>query len=259
MIGSEGELLEADPLDAVARPAMPCDLCDLFPVGTGHGGPVEVKVALPLPPVGTYRADCDATVATRVHTTGIMAQRREFEFIMDLQAREDMDRIILQAKQMFCAEALREANWEVMRVLLDAVPRPGKRCGVGGLLELASDLCASYPYPQFPAGVALLIPYPSLAGLLASPEARVSVCGGPGAPRVFLNGVEAIAYEAPQGVAQVHGEPMPTYAMPRHGRVGLAMSKVALQVADRGSHLDFKAHCHIGAKLLSEPVLGAIA
>jgi len=71
---------------------------------------------------------------------------------------------------------------------------------------------------------------------------------------MFVNGVEAIAYGAPQDGPRTYGGPMPTYVVPRGGAIGLALSKAAFEMRDRGDRLDITAHCNMGAAVLSENV-----
>lgn len=257
--GREERIWERDPLGAFARPAMPCDLCEIFPVDTGDGCPAEVTMALPRPPFGEYHADRNAIETLPTQTVSVRAQKLTFTLTCPYGAREGIDAVARQVERAICAEALHAANLEIMRALRDALPGPHKKCGINGLLGIAADMCGPHPHPQFPMGVALLLPTSSLARLLVDPETHVSPHAGPGTQRTFVNGVEAIAYDAPQDGPRAHGEPMPTYVVPRVGAIGLALSKVAFHMTDKGDRLDFGAHCNVGAAVLSENLSSAIA
>lgn len=256
---SEERIWKQSPLGAFARPAMPCDLCEIFPVGTGDDCPAKVTMALPRPPFGKYHADRNTIETLPTQTVDVRTQKLTFTLTCPLGARGGIDTVARQVTRAVCAEALHAANLEVMRVLRDALPGPHKRCGIDDLLGLASGLHSSHPHPQFPMGVAILLPPSSLARLLADPETRVSPHAGSGTQRTFVNGVEVIAYNAPQDGSQTHSEPAPTYVVPRVGVIGLALSKVAFHMIDKGGHLDFGAHCNMGAAVLSENMSGAIA
>jgi len=251
----EERIWERDPLGAFARPATPCDLCEIFPVGTGDDCPPEVTMALLQPPFGENHEDRNTFEILPTQTTNVKVKKLTFAFTCLPLSHEGADAVSRQATRAICAEALHAANLEVMRALRDAMPGPHKQCGIDGLLGIASDLCASHPYPQLPTGTAFLLPSPSLARLLSDPETRVSLHTGAGVQRAFVNGVEAIAYDA----QQAHGEPMPTYVVPRGCAIGLAISKVAFHMRDRDDHIDFKARCNMGAAVISDNMSSAIA
>lgn len=249
---------EANPLDYAARPAMPYDLCDVFPVGAGDDCPAEVTMALPRPPFGKYHEDRNTIEVTPTRTVNVGIKRRGFSLTVALRARGDKERIVSQVRRAVCAEALHAANLEVMRALREVRPEPGARCNIGTLLGLATRLCGSHPYPQFPSGVAFLLPSGGLSPLLLDHGTHVSLDTGRAAPRVFLNGVEAIAYDDFMG-GQEGGASTLAYVMPRHGSVGLVMSEVDFRVTDKGDRLDFEARCNMGAFLSPAPMFCAVA
>lgn len=238
---------------------MPCDLCEIFSVAAGGDGYAKAAMALPSPPLWPHRVTHDTMNVPRMETTAVDVAKRKFEFTIAPQAREDVERIVSQAKRAVCAEALRAANLEVMRALRGVRPEPEARCDIGTLLGLATRLCESHPYPQFPSGIAFLLPSSELAQLLLDHGTHVSLDTSRAAPRVFLNGVEAIAYDDFPDGQREGDEPALAYVMPRHGSVGLALSKVCYRATSKGSHIDFKAHFRVGAGRLSEPVLAALA
>lgn len=243
---TNGDAWEEDPLRLKGRPTMPCDLCEVFGVGTG-GSRAEISwMALFHPPFEVQGGG--VAEVPSMPTVKVEASRFEFELYVGAQENGDRGSLARQVSRALCTEALHVANGIVMGKIRGCAQGPADRCGVDGLFSAASEACRSYPYPQFPTGVALLLPSSRMAALLSSPDIHVAVGGGPGMPRVSVNGVEAIAYE-PEEAGQAL-----TYIVPRRGSVGLAMSKVAIYAAQVGERRHVTAHFYAGAHPLSGPV-----
>jgi len=259
---SSGDAWQADPLKASGRPAMPCDLCEAFRVGIGRPGqtgPDEVTMAMPHPPFRATRDGGGGTTVPSMPTIKAKAKAFEFELYGEAQAPGHMENLRWQAERALCAEALRVANQEVVGALqgVRACSLDGEY-GAGQLLEGASNMCASDPYPQFPLGVALLLPSASLGNLLGRAETHVSLDAGSPIRRVFVNGIEAISYSEPPPGSQVDFSKMPTYIIPRRGGVGLSISNVSIHATKEGGRLHFRAQFYAGAHLLSKNVVAII-
>lgn len=226
---------------------MPCDLCEVFGVDAGDGPSRDAPVALFHPPLGTTYQGGGVTSIPSTFITSVRAKRHEFEFYVGPLEGTDRHSIVSQITRAVCTEALHVANSVIMGEMRGAHDELAAKCGVEGLLRHASCLGQSYPYPQFPLGVAFLLPAYRLAELLADPDARLAVKGGPFAQSMFVNGVEAIAYEDPQE----GGARAPTYIMPRRGSLALAMSKVAIHAPEVGERRHVRAHFYVGAHPLA--------
>lgn len=247
---TSGDAWEEDPLKLRGRPAMPCDLCEVFRVGTGEGHAREARMALFHPPFWTTYQGGGVTSVPSMFAKKVEAKRFEFEFYVGPQESGDRS-LVRQITRALCTEALHVANGLIVAELRNGAHGSADKCGVEGLFELASELCMSYPYPQFPTDVALLLPPSRMACLLSSPDAHVTVWRGSGMQRAFVNGVEAISYE-PEGAGMAH-----TYIVPRRGSVGLAISKVAIHAPEEGERRHVTAHLYAGAHALSGPVASA--
>lgn len=245
-----GDAWEADPLKLEGRPSMPCDLCEVFRIGAGEGRPKHASMARWSPPFGpVHRRDGNFDIRS-MHMEKIAARKVEFEFHVGPPEGNDGS-LAGQLSRALCIEALHVANGVIMDELHGCPHSSADKCGVDELCSIASELCTTYPYPQFPTGVALLLPSSRMASLLSSPGAHVAVGGFPGMPRVFVNGVEAIAYD-PGG----DGAPL-TYILPRRGSVGLAISKVAIHAPGDGDRRHVTAHFYVGAHSLAGPLATA--
>jgi len=245
---TNGDAWEEDPLKLKGRPSMPCDLGEVFRVGTGEGSTKNARMALPHPPFDTTYQGGGVTSIPSIPTVKVEAKRFEFEFYVEPKESDGRRGVVGQLSRALCTEALHVANGLVMAELQGRAHGSADKCGADGLFSIAAGLCASYPYPQFPTGVALLLPSSRMASLLSSPGTHVAVWGGSGMQRVFANGVEAIAY-GPEGAGNAL-----TYIVPRRGSVGLAMSKVAIHAPEEGGRRHVKAHFYAGAHPLSGPV-----
>lgn len=258
MADSDGGTLVANPFDVVARPAMPCDLCEIFKIGVGRDGPKSVTMALPYPPFWPEpRGDGSADIHA-MQTVKVTARKVEFEFYSVPQESRDADSLVSQATQALCTEALHSANMEVMDTLHGIQPSSIGEHDVDSLLHCAAEMCATYPYPQFPLGAAFLLPSLALGRLMDTPNAHVHIDSASRVSHAFVGGVETIAYADPLGEPSEDGKKMPEYVLPRRGGIGLAMSDVAVWADWVGQDLHFRSHFYVGASIISQNIFSLI-
>lgn len=250
-----GEGWEANPFDVVSRPAMPCDLCKTFKVDASQGDTASVTMALPRPPFWPVHRDDGVVDVHSIPTTRVTARKVEFEFYATPMERGDVDSLVSQATEALCTEALHMANREIMASLRTIAPVSIGKHGIDSLLKRATDMCAIYPYPQFPLGAAFLLPSFVLGTIMDMPDTQVHLDHASHVSHVFVGGVEAIAYAELPDRSQAE---MPEYVLPRHGGVGLVISNVAIWASEEGANLHFRAHCYVGAGAISKNIVSVV-